>query len=166
MQEVNKNPELQLDENADWMTLILMSTLRALIGLELDRVVLFKLSNEVKYKTKQKLMNAIIEYPYIPIYKCVLWCQFVSVWCNVVKRNSFKVCFTFFFICEMFTTPASGALLVCYYFCESPFPAETNRFHVLRLLWEDVDAVCCTAGSGLCQLCQWGLKSRYNNTDH
>lgn len=43
MQEVNKNPELQLDENADWMTLILMSTLRALIGLELDRVVLFKL---------------------------------------------------------------------------------------------------------------------------
>lgn len=52
MQEVNKNPELQFDENADWMTLIVMSTLRALIGLEIDRAVLFKLSNEVKYISK------------------------------------------------------------------------------------------------------------------
>lgn len=32
MQEVNKNPELLLDENADWMKLILMSTMGALIG--------------------------------------------------------------------------------------------------------------------------------------
>lgn len=50
MQEVNKNPELLLDENADWMKLILMSTMGALIGWESGRAALFKLSNEEKYK--------------------------------------------------------------------------------------------------------------------
>lgn len=50
MQEVNKNPELLLDENADWMKLILMSTMGALIGWESGGAVLFKLSNEEKYK--------------------------------------------------------------------------------------------------------------------
>lgn len=32
MQEVNKNPELLLDKSPDWMTLMLKSTLSAVIG--------------------------------------------------------------------------------------------------------------------------------------
>lgn len=72
MQEVNKNPELQLDENADWMTLIVMSTLRALIGLESDHSVLFMLSNEVEYKTKQKHMLSLNTLVRTYIFKCVL----------------------------------------------------------------------------------------------
>jgi len=52
------NPELQRDENADWMTQILKSTLRALISWESDRAVKWS-----EIQNKQKRMNAIIKYP-------------------------------------------------------------------------------------------------------
>ncbi len=64
------NPELLLDENADWIKLNLMSTMSALIGWESGRA-LFKLSNEEK-QTMQKHMKAMFDY-LCDIYLRVLW---------------------------------------------------------------------------------------------
>lgn len=55
-------------------------------------------------------MNANTEYPcetlYVNAFYDVSLCQFDVLYVcnvNVVKRNRFKVCFTFLFIFEMFT---------------------------------------------------------------
>ncbi len=61
------NPELLLDENADWIKLNLMSTMSALIGWESGRA-LFKLSNEEKYKQCRNIWRPCLITCVIYIY--------------------------------------------------------------------------------------------------
>ncbi len=61
------NPELLLDENADWIKLNLMSTMSALIGWESGRA-LFKLSNEEKCKQCRNIWRPCLIASVIYIY--------------------------------------------------------------------------------------------------